>query len=169
MARLARLVVAGQAHLVLQRGHNGARVFSDAADRAAYLAALREAAAAEAVQVHALALLDSEQFRRVFVNLIDNALAALSDQEGERLITISTSCKSDGSALFAEVGDTGHGIQPAAFQRLFQPYFSTRGTGTGLGLAIVQRIVLEHRGRIQARANFPQGAKFVIELPTLNT
>jgi len=116
-----------------------------------------------------LALLDSEQFRRVFVNLIDNALAALSDQEGERLITISTSCKSDGSALFAEVGDTGHGIQPAAFQRLFQPYFSTRGTGTGLGLAIVQRIVLEHRGRIQARANFPQGAKFVIELPTLNT
>ncbi len=60
MARLARLVVAGQAHLVLQRGHNGARVFVDAADRATYLMALREAAAAEAVQVHALALLDSE-------------------------------------------------------------------------------------------------------------
>jgi putative transposase len=60
MARLARLVVAGQAHLVLHRGHNGAAVFADAVDRAAYLAALREAAATEALQVHALALLDTE-------------------------------------------------------------------------------------------------------------
>ncbi|MCU1264842.1 MAG: domain S-box [Acidobacteria bacterium] len=115
------------------------------------------------------ALLDSEQFRRVFVNLIDNALDALSDQDGERLITISTSHKSESSLLVAEVADTGHGIHPPAFRRLFQPYFSTRGTGTGLGLAIVQRIVMEHRGRIQAQANYPHGARFVIELPAGNT
>lgn len=58
MARLPRLVLAGRAHLVLQMGHNGARVFEDAADRAAYLAALREAAATEPVQIHAYALLN---------------------------------------------------------------------------------------------------------------
>jgi PAS domain S-box-containing protein len=115
------------------------------------------------------AMLDSEQLRRVFVNLIDNALDSLADQEVERLITITTTHKNESSLLIAEVADTGHGIQPSAFRRLFQPYFSTRGTGTGLGLAIVQRIVMEHRGRIRAEANYPRGARFVIELPAVST
>jgi putative transposase len=60
MARLPRLVLAGQAHAVAQRGLRGQPVFVDAQDRAAYIAALREAAAAEQVQVHAWALLDDE-------------------------------------------------------------------------------------------------------------
>jgi two-component system nitrogen regulation sensor histidine kinase NtrY len=111
------------------------------------------------------AMLDAEQLRRVFVNLIDNALGALADMEGERRITIATTNDTTRSLLIAEVMDTGHGIRSGDFKRLFQPYFSTRGTGTGLGLAIVQRIVLEHRGRIRAEANHPRGARFVIELP----
>ncbi|HET6645862.1 MAG TPA: ATP-binding protein, partial [Pyrinomonadaceae bacterium] len=113
----------------------------------------------------ATAMLDGEQLRRVFVNLIDNALGALSGMEGERRITIATINDTARSLLVAEVIDTGHGIRSGDFKRLFQPYFSTRGTGTGLGLAIVQRIVLEHRGRIRAEANHPRGARFVIELP----
>jgi nitrogen fixation/metabolism regulation signal transduction histidine kinase len=113
----------------------------------------------------ATAMLDGEQMRRVFVNLIDNALGALSGMEGERRITIATSNDTARSLLVSEVIDTGHGIRSGDFKRLFQPYFSTRGTGTGLGLAIVQRIVLEHRGRIRAEANHPRGARFVIELP----
>lgn len=115
------------------------------------------------------AMLDSEQLRRAFVNLIDNALAALSGVEGERAIAITTRQDTEGSILIAEVADTGHGIRPGDFKRLFQPYFSTRGTGTGLGLAIVQRVILEHRGKIRAEANSPRGARFVIELPTGNT
>ncbi len=111
------------------------------------------------------ALLDPEQMRRVFVNLIDNALAALSQIDGEKVIEIATSHDVDRNLLIAEISDTGHGIRPADFKRLFQPYFSTRGTGTGLGLAIVQRILLEHRGRIRAETNYPRGAKFIIELP----
>jgi nitrogen fixation/metabolism regulation signal transduction histidine kinase len=114
------------------------------------------------------AMLDSEQLRRVFVNLIDNALDALSDQEEERLITISTLHDDQRSQLVAEVADTGHGIPPTDFRRLFQPYFSTRGTGTGLGLAIVQRIILEHRGRIRAETNYPRGARFIVEMPAVN-
>src|SRR5262249_32453105 len=110
-----------------------------------------------------LAMLDSEQLRRVFVNLIDNALDAVADQQGPRQITISTAHNSARNLLVAEVADNGHGIQPADFRRLFQPYFSTRGTGTGLGLAIVQRIIMEHRGRIRAETNYPHGARFVIE------
>ncbi|HLA11724.1 MAG TPA: ATP-binding protein [Pyrinomonadaceae bacterium] len=110
-------------------------------------------------------MLDGEQMRRVFVNLIDNAFNALADVTGERYINISTSNERARGLLIAEVADNGHGIKPGDFKRLFQPYFSTRGSGTGLGLAIVQRIVLEHRGRIRAEMNYPRGARFVIELP----
>jgi two-component system nitrogen regulation sensor histidine kinase NtrY len=113
------------------------------------------------------AMLDREQLRRVFVNLIDNALSALTNVEGEKRITIGTRFDAARSILTAEVTDTGHGIRPEDFQRLFQPYFSTRGEGTGLGLAIVQRIILEHGGRIRAEANYPRGARFVIELPAV--
>lgn len=111
------------------------------------------------------ALLDSEQLRRVFVNLIDNAFEALTGVEGERTIAITTKHDSARNLLMAEVSDTGSGIPQSAFKRLFQPYFSTRGNGTGLGLAIVQRIVMEHRGRIRAEMNEPRGARFKIELP----
>lgn len=113
------------------------------------------------------AMLDREQFRRVFVNLIDNAISALANVEGEKRIAITTRFDEQRSILTAEVTDTGHGIRPADFQRLFQPYFSTRGGGTGLGLAIVQRIILEHGGRIRAEVNYPRGARFVIELPAV--
>ena len=60
MARLARLVLAGHSHLVLQRGHSGRQVFADAIDRSQYLTAVHASAAAEGLQVHALALLDNE-------------------------------------------------------------------------------------------------------------
>jgi nitrogen fixation/metabolism regulation signal transduction histidine kinase len=114
------------------------------------------------------AMLDTEQLRRVFVNLIDNARNALANLDGERTIQVSTSFDPSRSLLLAEVTDNGRGIQPADFKRLFQPYFSTGGSGTGLGLAIVQRIILEHGGRIRAEANYPRGARFVIELPPLS-
>ena len=111
------------------------------------------------------AMLDTEQLRRVFVNLIDNARNALAKLDGERAITVSTSFDAARSLLIVEVSDNGHGIRPADYKRLFQPYFSTGGSGTGLGLAIVQRIILEHGGHIRAEANYPRGARFVIELP----
>jgi len=114
------------------------------------------------------AMLDTEQLRRVFVNLIDNATNALAGIEGERIIKIATSFDPGRSLLVAEISDTGHGIRAADFKKLFQPYFSTRGSGTGLGLAIVQRIILEHGGRIRAEANYPRGARFVIDLPPMN-
>jgi two-component system, NtrC family, nitrogen regulation sensor histidine kinase NtrY len=115
-----------------------------------------------------LAMLDSEQIKRVFVNLIDNALDALSAfaSSDQKLITITTRHDSLTSLLVAEVADSGQGIAPEDFKRLFQPYFSRRDSGTGLGLAIVQRVVLEHGGRIRAEKNQPRGARFIIEMPT---
>jgi PAS domain S-box-containing protein len=111
------------------------------------------------------AMLDVEQIKRVFVNLIDNALNALLHTQHEKRLTIVTYHDTERSLLIAEVADTGHGIAPNDYKRLFQPYFSRRDSGTGLGLAIVQRIILEHHGRIRAEQNHPTGAKFIIELP----
>ena len=112
------------------------------------------------------AMLDGEQLKRVFVNLIDNALNALADSSENKEIVISTRHDVDKSVLRVEVADSGQGIEEGDFRRLFQPYFSRRDSGTGLGLAIVQRIILEHGGRIRAERNRPRGARFVIELPT---
>ena len=71
-------------------------------------------------------MLDKEQFRRVFVNLIDNAGNALTNVDGERGIKIATRFDSNRSLLVAEVSDTGQGIRAADFKRLFQPYFHAR-------------------------------------------
>jgi two-component system nitrogen regulation sensor histidine kinase NtrY len=114
------------------------------------------------------AMLDTEQMRRALVNLIDNALEAVTAVDDERRITIATAHDPARGQLLVEVTDTGHGIPREDFPRLFQPYFSTRERGTGLGLAIVQRIMNEHGGRIRAEQNRPRGANFIVELPVSN-
>ncbi len=110
-------------------------------------------------------MIDAEQLKRVFVNLIENAVEAFVVSEMEKRVTVRTRHDTARDLLVAEVSDNGKGITPADLQKLFQPYFSTKGRGTGLGLAIVRRIVSEHHGKINAVANHPQGAKFIIELP----
>jgi PAS domain S-box-containing protein len=111
------------------------------------------------------AMLDTEQLKRVFVNLTDNALESVATMPERRCLTIKTRHDATRDLLIATVEDTGEGIPAGDFKRLFQPYFSTRGRGTGLGLAIVARIITEHGGRVYAEGNVPHGARFVIELP----
>ncbi len=107
-------------------------------------------------------MLDAEQLKRVFVNLIENASEALTDGGN---VTVTARHDTAREIIVAEVADNGPGIQQRDLPKLFQPYFSTKGRGTGLGLAIVHRIVSEHKGKIHAVANQPNGAKFIIELP----
>ena len=111
------------------------------------------------------AMIDAEQIKRVFVNLIDNALEAFDENQPDKCISIKTFYDKARDLICAEVADNGKGIAPPDLQKLFQPYFSTKGRGTGLGLAIVQRIVSEHRGKIRAVNNSSKGAKFIVELP----
>ena len=110
-------------------------------------------------------LLDAEQLKRVFVNLIDNAVEAFETSQREKIITVRTRYEAARDLVTCEVSDNGRGIPASDLQRLFQPYFSTKGRGTGLGLAIVHRIVTEHQGKIRAVANRPRGSRFTIELP----
>ena len=110
-------------------------------------------------------MIDAEQLKRVFVNLIENAVEAFANEDTDKFVTVKTRHDTARDLLVAEVADNGKGIAPIDLQKLFQPYFSTKGRGTGLGLAIVRRIVSEHHGKINAVANQPRGAKFIIELP----
>ncbi len=111
------------------------------------------------------ALIDEEQLKRVFVNLIENSIEAFDEAQTDKQISIRTFHDAARDLIVAEVADDGRGISPSDFQKLFQPYFSTKGRGTGLGLAIVQRIISEHRGKIRAVNNSAKGAKFIVELP----
>ena len=67
--------------------------------------------------------------------------------------------------LQIDVADTGHGIPSEAREKLFLPYFSTKGRGTGLGLAIVHRIVADHHGTIRVEDNPGGGTVFSLDLP----
>ena len=108
-----------------------------------------------------LVTLDTERFRRVIINLVENAIAALN---GGGVVTIRTRLRPEDRTVVVEVQDTGAGVDPAIADKVFQPYFSTKQEGTGLGLAIVREIVEEHGGRISLRPNAPSGAVFRIEL-----
>ena len=110
-------------------------------------------------------MLDPEQMRRVFVNLIDNALDALADCDYERAITITTRPNPVSESVTIEFTDNGSGIAPEDYENLFFPYFSKKTKGTGLGLAIVQQIVNDHNGYVRAEPNHPSGMRFRIEIP----
>jgi len=108
--------------------------------------------------------LDPEQIRRVMVNLLDNAVAAMDKNEGR--IEIKTSLEHEQRRVKVEIGDNGCGVPPAYKTKVFDPYFSTKGTGgTGLGLAIVRSIISDHRGVVSVRDNEPCGTVVSFELP----
>jgi two-component system nitrogen regulation sensor histidine kinase NtrY len=105
---------------------------------------------------------DPEQMRRVVINLVDNAVEAI-DRNGT--IVLETALDSVNSVVRVTVADDGAGIPPEEREKLFLPYYSTKGRGSGLGLAIVRRIVAEHGGNIDVTDNVPRGTRFTIELP----
>jgi len=109
---------------------------------------------------------DPEQIRRVVINLVDNAIEAItSSGSDDPAVRISTSHDAADGVVRLVVADNGPGISAADRDRLFMPYYSTKLRGSWLGLAIVRRIVAEHGGNIEAADETPRGTRFVIELP----
>lgn len=106
--------------------------------------------------------LDRAQLKRAFINLFDNAVAAM---EGAGTITVTTERDKALGHIRWSVSDEGCGIQAGLEQQLFEPYFSTKEGGTGLGLAIVQRIVADHGGFVRVARETPRGTRFTIEFP----
>jgi two-component system nitrogen regulation sensor histidine kinase NtrY len=106
--------------------------------------------------------LDRDQIKRAVINLLDNAVSALSD-DGH--VIIETSYNPALQIASFTVADDGCGISAEDKPRLFEPYFSTKKTGTGLGLAIVSSVISDHNGYIRVKDNQPKGTRFIVELP----
>jgi two-component system nitrogen regulation sensor histidine kinase NtrY len=107
---------------------------------------------------------DAAAMKRAIANLVDNAAEAMQDSL-MREVQISTGLTAARDGVEVVIADTGHGITGELKEKLFLPYFSTKGRGTGLGLAIVSRIVEDHHGSIRVEENSPVGARFILELP----
>jgi signal transduction histidine kinase len=109
---------------------------------------------------------DPEEIRRVFTNLISNAIK-YNKYEGN----IDISCVEDGRWVKVTVKDTGIGMTADEKDRLFQEFFRAKNkftrdiTGTGLGLAILKKIVDEYAGRITVETEFGKGSTFTVYLP----
>lgn len=106
--------------------------------------------------------LDGEQFKRVLINVIDNAIQAMSSK-GK--ITVTVEFDEPSELAHIAIADNGPGIQDQDKEKLFLPYFSTKKDGTGLGLAIANRIISEHGGHIRVDDNEPRGTIFSISIP----
>ncbi len=103
---------------------------------------------------------DATQMQQVLVNLVKNAMQAMTTGG---TLTLQTGEASDG--VWVSVADTGGGIPQEQINRIFEPFYTTKKKGTGLGLMIVQRIVRAHSGRIELESNVGRGTTFRIWLP----
>ena len=103
---------------------------------------------------------DAAQIKQVLVNLIKNAMQAMTKSG---TLTVQTGIGPDG--VWVRIADTGGGIPQETINRIFEPFYTTKKKGTGLGLLIVQRIVREHGGRIELESLVGQGTSFRVWLP----
>jgi two-component system NtrC family sensor kinase len=118
------------------------------------------------LEIHSeLVLASGEQLQQVLAHLLNNAVDAVEEQEGERTILVSS--RSAEGKVQIRVEDNGPGVEAEILPRIFEPFFTTKpvGTGTGLGLSLCYSIVMHHKGKIWYEASALGGACFVVELP----
>ena len=108
---------------------------------------------------------DRVQLQQVILNLILNAVEAMSSEDGSRDLSIKTEQGQTDDILVA-VQDTGPGVDPENLERVFAPFYTSKASGIGMGLSICRSIITGHGGRLWAEANRPRGAKFQFTFPT---
>jgi signal transduction histidine kinase len=110
-----------------------------------------------------LANVDPKLVKQAILNLMLNAVQAMTETNGDRELILSA-CRHDGEAII-DVIDTGPGIPPDKLAEIFNAYYSTKRSGTGLGLAMAKRIAEEHGGRITVTSQLGKGSDFQLHLP----
>jgi two-component system, sporulation sensor kinase E len=103
---------------------------------------------------------EPESIRRLFVNLINNAIEAMQDHDR---IDIQLQHNADG--VIIDIIDKGEGIDKGDLKNLFVPFYTTKKRGTGLGLSIVKKIIDEHKGTIDVKSKKGCGTTFRVQLP----
>lgn len=105
------------------------------------------------------------QLQEVFINLVKNAIEAMSGvDDGRRVLKLQAERHGD-DAVLVSVEDSGTGIDPERLERIFDAFVTTKTEGTGLGLAICRMIIERHQGKLSAAAAHPRGAVFRVVLP----
>lgn len=109
--------------------------------------------------------LDAQRMQQVFLNLIENAVHAISALPGS--IRIAATADMEKNEAIITVEDSGTGIPEKSIDRIFDPFFTTKevGKGTGLGLSIIYGMIQQHNGTITAENRETNGMRFVIRLP----
>jgi PAS domain S-box-containing protein len=107
------------------------------------------------------------QLQQVLLNLIMNAIEAMSSVTGRERLLIITSSLDEPANISITVEDTGNGIDPAHLHRIFDPFFTTKSHGMGLGLSICRSIIEGFGGRLWASPRSPVGAVFHLTLPSV--
>src|SRR5205085_7389675 len=110
---------------------------------------------------------DESLLRRVFLNLIRNAVEAIDLNAPEKLIRISGAVDAGSHRRFAHirVSDTGGGISSADLHRIFIPFFTTKSRGYGIGLSLVQKILMAHGGDVAVETSSGAGTAFHCRIP----
>jgi signal transduction histidine kinase len=110
---------------------------------------------------------DRVQLQQVILNLIVNALEAMSGaNDGTRELLIS-SRKANPGGVLVEVRDSGPGLAPETLEHVFEAFYTTKPGGLGMGLSICRSIIEAHGGRLWASADLPRGASFQFTLPAI--
>jgi signal transduction histidine kinase len=109
---------------------------------------------------------DQAQLEQVFLNLVMNAIEAMSTSKtGARMLKVKTGVSED--SVLITVADSGPGIDPKSIDKIFDAFYTTKPAGMGMGLAICKTIVETHAGQLTASANNPLGTEFQVTLPLL--
>ncbi len=109
---------------------------------------------------------DAEQLRRVFINLVGNALDAMEDDDTPaRRLSLSCGRNLAGTQAWAKVGDSGPGMRAEQAERIFEPFYTGKSRGTGLGLALVSKVAAAHGGTIEVSSEPGIGTEFTLQLP----
>jgi signal transduction histidine kinase len=110
---------------------------------------------------------DTSGLHQAFLNLLTNAVDAVSEQTG--VITVRSCYQEKPKSVMVSVMDNGGGIPPDKLDQIFTPFFSAKGQqGTGLGLAVAQKVVKEHQGRIEVASKVGEGTTFTVILPAIH-
>jgi signal transduction histidine kinase/ABC-type uncharacterized transport system substrate-binding protein len=110
---------------------------------------------------------DRTQLQQVILNLVRNALDAMTSVNGRaRTLRVRSEWSKAGNVVVS-ISDSGTGIEPANLDRIFEPFFTTKATGMGMGLSICRSIVEDHGGRLSAAPGSLYGSVFEIVLPEL--
>lgn len=116
------------------------------------------------VDADCVLMADSDKLRRVVINLVSNALEALSEMapQHDAIIALRGGKNLAGDEVWLKVKDNGPGIEPAKAEKIFSPFYTSKADGTGLGLAITKKLIEAHGGTISLRSAPGEGTEFEV-------